>query len=56
MWRTYWQLYRWRVLGHLAWTGLEIADRCVGAQQRLEGVSEAWGSSSRHQLPHKRPV
>jgi hypothetical protein len=27
MWRTYWQLYRWRVLGHLAWTGLEIADR-----------------------------
>lgn len=27
LWRTYWRLYRWRIVIHLLWTFTEIADR-----------------------------
>ncbi|KAL4424666.1 hypothetical protein ABPG77_004473 [Micractinium sp. CCAP 211/92] len=30
LWRTFWRLYHWRILGHLAWTLIEVACR-VGA-------------------------
>ncbi|KAL4420399.1 hypothetical protein ABPG75_010055 [Micractinium tetrahymenae] len=42
LWRTYWRLYRWRILVHLAWTVCEVACR-VGAPLVLRQLL-AWFS------------